>query len=306
MSVVRIDNPESIKKLSEFINDEKALKVTNKVLSDTKNLKEDDKRFITYMAISYALKKIIPEKKYKKLVIDIDKEVSDHKNLLGNQYKENNKYVCTFTTNNTELLGTKDVYDIIDNLATYGHELYHTKQQIDASEEKITLESFMYSLERVLQRNLPEFYKREYDNLFFEIEADVVGITTALEFLEVTGRIDKVQLVKLKEYILKHLRPNYKNIEDDEYLKNHIRKLLKKLRDYIEFFNKDFFIEYPILKYLVDRNGELESPERLQELIDNTMYIRNNEDSKQRLRLLKILKELSIERKKSSSYGGVK
>ena len=306
MSVVRIDNPESIKKLSEFINDEKALKVTNKVLSDTKNLKEDDKRFITYMAISYALKKIIPEKKYKKLVIDIDKEVSDNKNLLGNQYKENNKYVCTFTTNNTELLGTKDVYDIIDNLATYGHELYHTKQQIDASEEKITLESFMYSLERVLQRNLPEFYKREYDNLFFEIEADVVGITTALEFLEVTGRIDKVQLVKLKEYILKHLRPNYKNIEDDEYLKNHIRKLLKKLRDYIEFFNKDFFIEYPILKYLVDRNGELESPERLQELIDNTMYIRNNEDSKQRLRLLKILKELSIERKKSSSYGGVK
>ena len=306
MSVVRIDNPESIKKLSEFINDEKALKVTNKVLSDTKNLKEDDKRFITYMAISYALKKIIPEKKYKKLVIDIDKEVSDHKNLLGNQYKENNKYVCTFTTNNTELLGTKDVYDIIDNLATYGHELYHTKQQIDASEEKITLESFMYSLERVLQRNLPEFYKREYDNLFFEIEADVVGITTALEFLEVTGRIDKVQLVKLKEYILKHLRPNYKNIEDDEYLKNHIKKLLKKLRDYIEFFNKDFFIEYPILKYLVDRNGELESPERLQELIDNTMYIRNNEDSKQRLRLLKILKELSIERKKSSSYGGVK
>jgi hypothetical protein len=258
------------------------------------------------MAISYALKKIIPEKKYKKLVIDIDKEVSDNKNLLGNQYKENNKYVCTFTTNNTELLGTKDVYDIIDNLATYGHELYHTKQQIDASEEKITLESFMYSLERVLQRNLPEFYKREYDNLFFEIEADVVGITTALEFLEVTGRIDKVQLVKLKEYILKHLRPNYKNIEDDEYLKNHIRKLLKKLRDYIEFFNKDFFIEYPILKYLVDRNGELESPERLQELIDNTMYIRNNEDSKQRLRLLKILKELSIERKKSSSYGGVK
>lgn len=306
MSVVRIDNPESIKKLSEFINDEKALKVTNKVLSDTKNLKEDDKRFITYMAISYALKKIIPEKKYKKLVIDIDKEVSDNKNLLGNQYKENNKYVCTFTTNNTELLGTKDVYDIIDNLATYGHELYHTKQQIDASEEKITLESFMYSLERVLQRNLPEFYKREYDNLFFEIEADVVGITTALEFLEVTGRIDKVQLVKLKEYILKHLRPNYKNIEDDEYLKNHIRKLLKKLRDYIEFFNKDFFIEYPILKYLVDRNGELESPERLQELIDNTMHIRNNEDSKQRLRLLKILKELSIERKKSSSYGGVK
>ena len=306
MSVVRIDNPESIKKLSEFINDEKALKVTNKVLSDTKNLKEDDKRFITYMAISYALKKIIPEKKYKKLVIDIDKEVSDNKNLLGNQYKENNKYVCTFTTNNTELLGTKDVYDIIDNLATYGHELYHTKQQIDASEEKITLESFMYSLERVLQRNLPEFYKREYDNLFFEIEADVVGITTALEFLEVTGRIDKVQLVKLKEYILKHLRPNYKNIEDDEYLKNHIKKLLKKLRDYIEFFNKDFFIEYPILKYLVDRNGELESPERLQELIDNTMYIRNNEDSKQRLRLLKILKELSIERKKSSSYGGVK
>lgn len=306
MSVVRIDNPESIKKLSEFINDEKALKVTNKVLSDTKKLKEDDKRFITYMAISYALKKIIPEKKYKKLVIDIDKEVSDNKNLLGNQYKENNKYVCTFTTNNTELLGTKDVYDIIDNLATYGHELYHTKQQIDASEEKITLESFMYSLERVLQRNLPEFYKREYDNLFFEIEADVVGITTALEFLEVTGRIDKVQLVKLKEYILKHLRPNYKNIEDDEYLKNHIRKLLKKLRDYIEFFNKDFFIEYPILKYLVDRNGELESPERLQELIDNTMYIRNNEDSKQRLRLLKILKELSIERKKSSSYGGVK
>lgn len=306
MSVVKIDNPETIKKLSEFVNGKKALKVTNKLISNIKDLSQDDEKFITYMAISYALKKIIPKTQYKNLVIEIDAYEKDNKNLLGSQTKENNKFICTFTTNNTELLESNDVYDIIEYFTTYGHELYHTKQQLDASEEKITLESFMYSLERVLQKNLPEFYKREYDNLFFEIEADVVGITTALEFLEVTGRIDKVQLVKLKEYVLKHLRPNYKNIEDDEYLKNHIRKLLKKLRDYIEFFNKDFFIEYPILKYLVDRNGELESPERLQELIDNTMYIRNNEDIKQRLRLLKILKELSIERKKSSSYGGVK
>lgn len=306
MSVVRIDNPETIKKLSEFIDNEKALKVTNKLLSNMKDLSQEDKKFITYMAISHALKKIIPEKKYKKIVIEIDKEENNNKNLLGTQSKEDNKFICSFTTNNIELLESKDVYDIIEYLTTYGHELYHTKQQIASQEEKITLESFMYSLERTLQKNIPEFYKREYNNLFFEIEADVIGVTTALEFLEVTGRIDKVQLPKIREYILRNIRPDYKKLEDDGYLKSYIRKLLKKLRDYIEFFNKDFFIEYPILKYLVEKDGELESPERLQELIDNTYLMNNSNDNKQRLKLLKILKELSIERKNNSSYGGVK
>ena len=301
MRNIVIDNPDKIKKLTEYVENPDFIKVTKKAFSNISQMTEDDEMFIVSMAIGYAIKRLIPENKYKYLIIKIGTEHSNN-SVLGTQYKENKKYINNYHLSNLESLKSGKVEKIVQGLITFGHELYHTRQQIDSEKENITFDSFMYSIEQLLHDNIPDFYKREYKNLYFETTAQAMGIIIATEFIERYGSLQPEKKQAVCKLLLSSTKPDYKNFDDEEYLKNYIRRLLKKIRDYKEFFKKDCFIKYPILKYLIQSNGELETPERLQELIDNTYMMEDNSVNKKRLQLLKILKELSIERQNKNSY----
>ena len=284
-----IDNPDKIKKITEYVENPDFIKATKKAFSNISQMTEDDEMFIVSMAIGYAIKRLIPENKYKYLIIKIGTNYDDS-NTLGFQYKEGKKYVTEFPLKNLHLIKSGQIDEIVKGLITFGHELYHTRQQIDSEKENITFDSFMYSIEQLLHDNIPDFYKREYKNLYLETTAEAMGVITTTEFIERYGSLQPDKKQALCRLLLSSTKPDYKNFGDEEYLKNYIRRILKKIRDYKEFFKKDCFIKYPILKYLIQSNGELETPERLQELIDNTYMMEDNSVNKKKIAITKNIK----------------
>ena len=308
MKNITIDKVETIKELVRLTDNPRYIATTKKAIANHENLTEDDVLFITTMSIGEAIKKIIPERQYKRLIIRVWPEEKESRSY-GYIYEENGKYIVTYSKENKNMLMNKDVpfERKMQCFFTFAHELYHAKQAIDAKEERITFDSFMYCLEEGLHNNIQGFYKKEYDNLYLETIAEGIGIMLGAEFLNKYGKVKEDDVGKLIKILMNIYKPNYHVFENDNELKEYIKRLLQILRDNINNFDikfeKNIFIRFPMLKYLIHpKTGELESPERLQELINNTYMMEDNSDNKERLRLLKILKELSIERQQSNSY----
>lgn len=316
-----INNEETIRKIIALTNNPRYINATRKALINREQLTEDDVMFITAMAAGEAIKAIIPERQYKRLIIRLWPE-EQREGSQGYFYEKNGKYVVTYEQGNKEFFMNRN-YSFLKKIQcvfTFAHELYHAKQAIDAKDERITFDSFMYCLEAGLQGNVPGFYKKEYENLYMEASAEGIGIIMATDFLEKYGVLDELMndpmleemgfkdknKDQFRKFLMGAFKKNHHVFENDDELKEYIKKLLKILRDNIHTFSRkydeDVFIKYPILKYLINpKTGELESPERLQELLDNTYMEKENSDTKDKRRLLKILKELSIERQQSFS-----
>ena len=315
-----INNEETIRKIIAMTNDPRYINATRKALINREQLTEDDVMFITAMAAGEAIKAIIPERQYKRLIIRLWPE-EKREGSQGYFCEEDKKYVVTYSQNNKDFFLDKSssFLNRIQCVFVFAHELYHAKQAIDAKDERITFDSFMYCLEQSLHQNVPGFYKKEYDNLYLETTAEGIGIIMATDFLEKYGVLEELMndsmiakyeikdKQQFRKFLIDAFKKNHHTFTNDEELKEYIKRLLKILRDNIHTFSRkydeDVFIKYPMLKYLIHpRTGELESPERLQELIDNTYMEKENSDIEEKRRLLKILKELSIERQQSSSY----
>lgn len=296
----KLDSEEKIRKLVNLLDDVKLTNRTQEALKNLNNLSTDDELFIVSMIISLAIKRTIPEDYYKDIIIKTDYSVPDsgRECVLADQNKENGKYVCTLYLPNYKKLNSGDFVDFYISLVTFGHELYHCRQQLNADNRVLDIPTLLYCLERLLKDKVDDFYKDFYRNLYFETEADAAGIIVADTFCDIFKLKEKygVSNNKKEDYI-SIFRPNFNNFKHSDYRRKYIKTLIRIIENN-NLIDLEILSRYPMLRFIFDSDGKLQSESHFEKLIDVPS---SDETKEERKKLCELLIDVSKEVNKKNT-----
>lgn len=296
----KLDSEEKIKKLVNLLDDVKLTNRTQESLKNLNDLSAEDELFIVSMIISLAIKRTIPEDYYKDIIIKTDYSVpdSDRECVLADQNKENGKYVCTLYLPNYKKMNSGDFVDFYISLVTFGHELYHCRQQLNADNRVLDIPTLLYCLERLLKDKVDDFYKDFYRNLYFETEADAAGVIVADNFCDIFKLKEKygVSNNKKEDYI-SVFRPNFINFKDSDYRRKYIKTLIRIIENN-NLIDLEILSRYPMIRFIFDSDGKLQSESYFEKLIDSPS---SDETKEERKKLCELLIDVSKEINKKNT-----
>lgn len=87
--------------------------------------------------------------------------------------EKNSKYVLTYSID--DFSPRINIASFSDNICTFGHEIMHLRQLTHAEKGIRDVSTLLYSLENFLTDNVYGYYKKYYDTLYTESEAEVAG-----------------------------------------------------------------------------------------------------------------------------------
>lgn len=293
----KLDSEEKVRKLINLLDNDKLTKKTQDALNNLNNLSTDDELFIISMIVSLAIKGTIPEDYYKDIIIkaDYSEPSSDRKCVFGDQGKENGKYVSTLYLHNYEEMKSGDIIGFYRSLVTFGHELYHCRQQLNSDNRVLNIPTLLYCLEHILKDKTPNFYKDFYERLYFETEAEAAGFILANNFCDRFNLNEKYDILdKIKQGYLSIVRPNFNNFKDSNYREKYIKTLIRKIED-DNLIDLEILSKYPMLRFIFDNDGKLQSEIHFEKLVD----LQINETKEEREKLCRLLIDISKDIHKS-------
>lgn len=296
----KIDSEEKVRKLINLLDNDKLTNKTKEALNNLNNLSTDDELFIVSMIVSLAIKGTIPEDYYKDIIIkaDYSEPDSDRECVFGEQNKENGKYVSTLYLHNYEEMKSGDIIGFYRSLVTFGHELYHCRQQLNSENRVLDIPTLLYCLELVLKDKVEHYYEDFYERLYFETEAEAAGFIVANEFCDTFKLSEKYDILdKIKQGYLSIVRPNFNNFKDSNYREKYIKTLIRKIEDY-KLIDLEILSKYPMLRFIFDSDGKLQSESHFEKLIDVSS---GNEAKEEREKLCKLLIDISKDFNKTST-----
>lgn len=296
----KLEGENTFKKLVSLLDNNNFVEKTKKALKKFPNLSEEDELYIISMITSLAIKGTIPEDYYKDIIIKTDYSVPDsgRECVLADQNKENGKYVCTLYLSNYKKLNSGDFVDFYISLVTFGHELYHCRQQLNADNRVLDIPTLLYCLERLLKDKVDDFYKDFYRNLYFETEADAAGVIVADTFCDIFKLKEKygVSNNKKEDYI-SIFRPNFNNFKDSDYRRKYIKTLIRIVENN-NLVDLEILSRYPMLRFIFDSDGKLQSESHFEKLIDAPS---SDETKEERKKLCELLIDVSKEVNKKNT-----
>lgn len=296
----KIDSEEKVRKLINLLDNDKLTNKTKEALNNLNNLSTDDELFIISMITSLAIKGTIPEDYYKDIIIkaDYSEPDSDRECVLGEQSKENGKYVSTLYLHNYEEMKSGDIIGFYRSLVTFGHELYHSRQQLNSENRVLDIPTLLYCLELVLKDKVEHYYEDFYERLYFETEAEAAGFILANNFCDRFNLNEKYDVLdKIKQGYLSIVRPNFNNFKDSNYREKYIKTLIRKIEDY-KLIDLEILSKYPMLRFIFDSDGKLQSETHFEKLIDVSS---GNERDEEREKLCRLLIDISKDFNKTST-----
>ena len=218
--------------------------------------------FIYYMTL-YCMNKILDEKTINKTTGSIvsDKKVKEGLNFdnpIAAMTALNDRYTFEFSEYLKYLLREKCIVSFIYVSSAIGHEIFHIYQRQNVENNVICIESLIDSLEFISRIQDESYYEKNYNELHFEITAELAGLYLSISFMEeIMGRkLTQRELDYIKYLFIDNNPKNlYKfNTEDDRV--NYLKYLIDNTKDYIKL-NKDLLTKFPVIQTIFDKNGEL-------------------------------------------------
>ena len=156
-------------------------------------------RTVAKFVMAAAVKEIISEDNYKNIALSFlpgNIMVENGRTTCGQQFIENGKSVNAIYLNSIEALASGNLVDFLMALTVFAHELYHTKQYFDSKSGKLTISNLIYCLEKIAYSSKDE-YQKNYDNIFYEQEADFFGVSHSYSFIKIFDDkdIDKTKYI---------------------------------------------------------------------------------------------------------------
>lgn len=298
---ISLNSKEEINKLIELLDNPYCKEYIKRKLNDIKNIDEEDAAIISRLAFAYAIKKIIPENKYKDIVIEKGITTEENVTLFGESRKENGKYINRYYEVVQKCIASKDIFFFCRALSTFAHELYHTKQRLDAENDVIDLNTLLYCLENVVGFGIKGKYKEDYKKLFFELKAEIVGARTAVEFINEYSTLKKANVDDYVELWAKRKNPDYEDFFNINSLKEYIIELLKNIKEH-NLITKDTIKEYPVLRFFFREDSKFQTPEYFETMSNYTSIIEDKKERENKIFFCRIMKEVAEQVQKTSSH----
>ena len=268
MIETQIVGKQQIEKLIEDVkNNEKLIKEILKMMAEGKQISENQQLAIKYSMIAYVVSSAIPKEYFDRIIIKIKKHDVNDGNQLGCFKKEDKKYCVTY--NSFDFSFKENVNLSLISLSTFGHEIRHIRQIINAENGVLDIVTLMFSLEEILHRYLDNYYSENYSKLFMEVEADLCGNIYTKGYFEKYGKKESF-LEKFVEYMSDLYKPEWRNYKDYEYIKNHVKDMILLINDNPSVSSQVYMSNLKTLIHVMDGNGKIYSPEHFEkELINN-------------------------------------
>jgi len=184
--------------------------------------------------------------------------------VFDNEKKTSKAYIrdeanTIFVTKNLFLeFGEEQIYSIVEAI---NHEFCHIRQFQDQQMQKnVDRDQLLLAKLRLLRKNDKSFYDENYESLTYELEALVLGVQKALEFM-----IQEIGLPSYAETSLNHKEKvrQIKERKDNSKLRTGLADTNKSARYNLEnsvtkllLEKPELMAEYPILNYEFFENGK--------------------------------------------------
>lgn len=218
--------------------------------------------FIYYMTL-YCMNKILDEKTINKTTGSIvsDSQVKkglNFDNTIAAMTALNDRYTFEFSEYLKYLLKEKCIVSFIFVASAVGHEIFHIYQRQNIENNVISIESLTDSLEFISRMQDESFYDRNYNELHFEITAELAGIYLSISFIEeIIGRkLNTNELDYIKYLFVDNNSKNLHKFDTEESTISYLNSLIDNVKDYVKL-NPDLLTKFPVIQTIFDKNGNL-------------------------------------------------